>query len=329
MRPSRPVSILSALAGSAGLLAVAACGTTQPAGGDEGTGSEAASSDPVTVTDQVGREVTLEAPAERVVALEWQQVENLLTLGVEPVGVADVEGYTTWNSAEELDASTPDVGTRGEPSIDAVLAQDPDLIIVEGYDKAAADPFADSDVPVLVTTGADAEDAVGHMRETFELVAEVTGRTDEAESVLEEFDAALEDGRTALEDADLETREFVYLDAYLDGSNISIRPFGQGSLMGELGEELGLTNVWKGEVDPLYGLGSTDVEGLTAVGDAMLFYTDTESETWTTALEGNRVWDNLGFVQDDRVYPFPDGIWTFGGPRSSMQVVDAYVDLLT
>ena len=38
--------------------------------------------------------------------------------------------------------------------------------------------------------------------------------------------------------------------------------------MGELGEALGLTNAWTGEVDAAYGLGQTDIEGMTAVGDA-------------------------------------------------------------
>ena len=33
--------------------------------------------------------------------------------------------------------------------------------------------------------------------------------------------------------------------------------------MGELGEELGLTNAWTGEVDAAYGLGQTDIEGMT------------------------------------------------------------------
>ena len=28
-------------------------------------------------------------------------------------------------------------------------------------------------------------------------------------------------------------------------------------------------------------------------------------------------------------HAFPAGIWTFGGPRSAEQVLDAYVDLLT
>ena len=46
-----------------------------------------------------------------------------------PVGVADVKGYTTWVTAEKLDDDAKDVGTRGEPSVDAIVALDPDLIV--------------------------------------------------------------------------------------------------------------------------------------------------------------------------------------------------------
>ena len=35
--------------------------------------------------------------------------------------------------------------------------------------------------------------------------------------------------------------EFVYFDGWIQGGNVALRPFGQGSLMGELGEALGMT----------------------------------------------------------------------------------------
>lgn len=311
---------------AAGLILLTACGSTQPAA-DEAVDTGASDAGPITLTDATGATVELDAPAERVVVLEWQQVEDVLTLGVDPVGVADVEGYNTWNSAEDLDADTTDVGMRGEPNLDAVFSTNPDLIIMEKeYSEAVVKQLSKYDVPVLVTQGADTEDPVGNMKDTFSLIAEALGKEDEASEVLEEFDATVAEAEEQIAAADPQTTEFVYMDAWLDGSNVALRPFGQGSLVGELGEEIGLENVWKGEVDPMYGLGSTDPEGLTKVGDAHFFYTSTESTDWVKALESNRVYSNAAFVEADRVHPFPDGIWTFGGPRSSEQVIEAFVD---
>ena len=113
---------------------------------------------PVTLTDSYGRTVELDQPAERVAVLEWQQVEDVLTLCLTPVAVADAEGYSTWDTAEELPGGVADVGTRGEPNLDALFATNPDLVIVEAYtaDDEIIEQLEKYGVPVLATKGADA-----------------------------------------------------------------------------------------------------------------------------------------------------------------------------
>jgi len=340
MSTRTPLAVLLPLAA----LALTACGQTTAADGESASAEEttaasstcadvATSSEPVDLTDAYGRKVQLDQPAERVAVLEWQQTEDLLSLCVNPVAVADVEGYTTWVSAEELPADTTDVGTRGEPNLEALYATNPDLIVVEAYtaEDEILKQLAEYDVPVLATKGADAADPIGQMKDTFELIAEATGREDRADDVLAEFDAALAEGKDAIAASDAAGTEFVYFDGWIDGANVAIRPFGQGSLLGELGEELGLTNAWTGEVDPSYGLGQTDIEGMTKVGDATFFYTGTVDPAGdvNAELAKNKVWSSIPAVADDRAFAFPEGIWTFGGPSSAGQVVDAYVDLLT
>jgi iron complex transport system substrate-binding protein len=323
-------------------LAMVACGqttttTTESQGAAPKTSSTCegvqTSAGPVSLTDSYGRKVELEKPAERVAVLEWQQTEDLLTLCVNPVAVADVKGFSTWVSAEELPEGATDVGTRGEPNLEALFATNPDLIVVEAY--TAKDEIlkqlAKYDVPVLATKGADAKDPIGNMKATFELIARATGREERAGAVVTEFDAKLAEAKEAVADTDAAGTEFVYFDGWIDGANVAIRPFGQGSLMGELGEELGLKNAWTGKVDPAYGLGQTDIEGMTKVGDATFFYTGTVDPAGdvNAELAKNNVWKSIPAVADGRAYAFPEGIWTFGGPQSAGQVLDAYVGLLT
>jgi len=329
MRRSITTTFGTALA-AASLLVLSACGTSQPSAdeADDADPTTSADAGPITLTDGAGRTVELPGPATKVVSLEWQMTEDLLTLGVEPVGVADAEGYTLWDTAEPLGDSTVDVGMRGEPNYDAIFQTSPDLVITEVYgpDDAVVKQLEKYDVPVLAVLGADGADPIKQMKETFSLIAQAVGKEDEAEDVLAEFDQSVEDATAAVAEAEPETTEFVYADAYIQGSTISIRPFGQGSLVGELGESIGLTNAWDAEVDPAYGLGSTDIEGLAQVGDIHFFYTSTDSNTWLPKLEGNAVWDAAEFVKQERTTPFPEGIWTFGGPRSSQQVIEAFVE---
>lgn len=327
-------STITALAASSVLL-LSACGSTQPAADEKDSGATAGGA--ISLTDAAGRTVELEKPAERVVVLEWQQTEDVLTLGVEPVGAADVKGYNTWNTAEELDAKTKDVGTRGEPNMDAVFSTNPDLVIVEAERGAPVIKQLEKyDVPVLVTKGADTNDPIGNMKATFTLIAEALGKEDEAEDVLADFDETLAEAKADIAEAKATGTEFAFADAWLDGSNIAIRPFGQGSLVGELGEAIGLKNAWTGEVDKAYGLGQTDVEGIGAIGDAHFFFTSTDALTdaagyapWMPELEKNRIWKNAEFVKAGNVHAFPAGIWTFGGPESSEQVVEAFTEAFT
>jgi iron complex transport system substrate-binding protein len=170
------------------------------------------------------------------------------------------------------------------------------------------------------------------MLSTFDLIAEATGRTERADVVKDEFEQKLDDAKAQVADAELEGAPFVFFDGWVDGGNVSLRPFGQGSLIGELGEELGLKNAWTGEVDAAYGLGQTDIEGMTTIGDAMLLHTgttDPDSESFVEAAAKNPAWASIPAVKNDDVHAFPAGIWTFGGPRSAEQIIDAYVDVIT
>ena len=341
-RPRTPVFVLASVS-AACALTLSACGTTSTdaAAKDSTSTSEACtddssttSTDPVSVTDDTGHEIALETPAAKVVSLEWQYTEDLLSLCVDPAAVADAKGFTTWDTAEKLPEGVTDVGTRQEPNVESILSANPDLVIIEttSRDDKIVGQLEDQGIPVMAMTGADGEDPIAYMKDTFSTVAEVTGRSERADSVLSDFDAKVEESKKAIESADLETKDFVYFDGWVNGSNVALRPFGQGSLFGELGEELGLKNVWTGEVDPAYGLGQTDIEGISKVGDANFFYTgtaDPESEDYVELLKKNDIWSNIPAVKDDRTFAFPSGIWTFGGPKSSEQALDAYVDALT
>ena len=266
-------------------LALAACGSVEDsasadadaaaadadaaAADADAAGSEAAPTDggdgggAVTITDAGGEEITLDAPATEVVGLEWGPVEHLVSLGVMPVGVADVEGYTNWVQAAPLDDGVSDVGMRGEPSVDAIVALDPDLVVATTDLASNVVEQIEQAVPVLVVRGASAEAPIQQMRDNLELIAEAVGKTDEAEKLLADFDEAIAEGARRIADAGLEGREFAMADGYQEGSSVSIRMFTDGSLIGAVGEELGLVNAWTGEGDPDYGLAQTDVEGLT------------------------------------------------------------------
>lgn len=85
----------------------------------------------VTVKDQKG-EFTLDSVPQRVVALEYSYVDALSQIGVSPVGVAD-DNDKTRILQQVRDKIQPweSVGTRSQPSLEAIAALKPDLIIAD------------------------------------------------------------------------------------------------------------------------------------------------------------------------------------------------------
>ncbi|WP_405696329.1 iron-siderophore ABC transporter substrate-binding protein [Streptomyces sp. NBC_01185] len=335
------------------VLTATACGTTDVDKAAPGNSAAAApaskscaddttttSTKPVSFEDGVGRQVKLDKPAQRIAVLEWQQVEDALTLCVTPTAVSDAKGYRTWVSAEKLPDGVTDIGTREEPDLDTLYAAKPDLIVVEAFDAddETLKKLEKRGVPVMATRGADPDDPIGNMREVFSMIGEATGRTERADQVLQEFDEHLATAKKQVTNADLPTKDFVFFDGWLEGGNLTVRPYSDGALFTEIGKELGLKPAWTddvnkkhgdGGVDPAYGLAQTDVEGLTAVGDANLFYANDEGAGgYVGALAKNPIWKTLPAVEEGRAHAFPARVWGAGGPRSNEQAIDAYVDVL-
>lgn len=342
---------LIALAAGTLTLALAACGTTDvkepaaasatPASASCAKDTTATATGPVDMKDMLGREVKLDKPAQRVVVLEWQQTEDLLTLCVDPVGAASTKDYATYVTAEKLPSSTKDVGERGEPDLDTVYGLDPDLIVVEAYSKddKVLKKLEKRGVPVLATIGADAKNGqLKNMRRVFSTIAEATGRTERADAVLKDFDTHLADAKKEVAGVDLPVKDFVFFDGWIEGGNVVVRPYGKGALFTEIGEQLGLKAAWtdavnkgygSGGVDPAYGLAQTDIEGLTAVGDANLFYSDDgTADSYTKDLKKSSIWKSLPAVKDGRAVAFPAGVWGAGGPKSGEQAIDAFVKVI-
>lgn len=322
--------LLTAAVLTTAALTLTACGTTEPAADDKKT--KAAKS--VTLTDASGKKVVLNGPAKKVVGTEWHEVELLISLGVNPVGVADVKGYKTWDSAVPLKNEPKDIGTRGEPSMDTIAALKPDLIVASTDLPPAAVKQLRKVAPVVEVKSADAADPIGQMNKNLDLLAQATGTTEKAGQLKEQFQTKIDEGSKALAAAGLGGANYAFADGYVVSNQVSIRPYTSGSLIGAVNEKLGLKNAWTVEGDPGYGLGTTDVEGLTKLSDDVHFaYIGNEGDEASTPFSGvlakDKVWTSLPFVKEGNVHRLPDGVWMFGGPESMNKYIDSVVAELT
>lgn len=323
MRKFRAFIALSAAA----MVFAAGCGTTED---PKNNTAETATGAPVTVVDSRGKEVRLDAPAKRVAATEWNGVEHLVSLGVMPVGVSDIQGYGQWVSAAPVDGTAKDIGTRGEPSLDTLNSLDLDLVVVTDSLTEGALEQIEAKTPVVVIAGGDAKDPIGSMFANVDLIAKATGTETKAAQLRTEFDNKINEGKAAVEQAGAAGQPVAFSDSYVSSGTVSIRPFAKGALVPAVFERIGLTNPWTMQGDAVYGLAQADVEGLTQLPDVRYWYmaNDTFGDAYAEQLAGNAIWQKLPFVVSGKVRKLPSSLWMFGGPKSMEQYVDAAVNAL-
>lgn len=137
-----------------------------------------AKAEPVTVTDAFARAVTLARPARRVVPIFASNVETVAALGLSD-RIVGIEDYTRF-PPEVL--SRPRVGGRLGFSVDAVVAQSPDLVIVTPSRQAAhllIDPMERLGIPVIVLLARSMDEVLANIR----LVSRVAGVPEKGDAV--------------------------------------------------------------------------------------------------------------------------------------------------
>lgn len=325
---------LAALLAVGAMTALAACGTTDEPTEPAGDAGSTAAGGPVSITDDRGETVELDAPATRVVSLEWMQTEMLASLGVEPVGAADVAGYTSWvGTSVPLSTEPEDVGTRGEPSVEAIAGLEPDLIVgvTSSIPEGAMEQMARI-APIALFDGADAAEPLGYVEDTFRDIATLVGAEAAADEVVAATEQTIGDNAAAIADAGLEGAPVVFASPYAEGANVTIRMHGPRSAFQAVATEMGLASATEDPGDDAYGLSYVDVEGLTALpAETRFLYwgNDDEDDVVETTLASNPVWQSLPFVQEGHVHRAGVGIWAYGGPESLAAWSDDLVAQLT
>ncbi len=110
----------------------------------------------IAVVDDLGRQVSLSAPARRVVSLAPHVTENLFSAGAGEQVVA-VVAYSNYPAAARQLVS---VGSFGKFNVEAILAQRPDLVVAwhSGNSKERIQELIDLDLPVYVSAPKQLED---------------------------------------------------------------------------------------------------------------------------------------------------------------------------
>ncbi len=262
----------------------------------------------------------------RIVALEWVYVENLLALGIQPVGIADIKGYKNFvNIKPQLSDKVVDVGSRAEPSLEAIAKLKPDLILgVEQRHQETYNLLTSIAPTFLFNPYPSAKNAnqLDEMQQTFLKIAQTVNREDKGKSVLNEMQQTFDKAKKQLSDIKVSQNKFIL--GQLSDSGPQLRLFSDNAMAVQILNKIGLENAWKGTFD-IFGFNIVWVEALPKVEDANFIYITVDNNVYWQNLQNNPVWKGLKFVQQNRIYPIEADTWVFGGPLSAQLLVEEVV----
>lgn len=133
--------------------------------------------------DDLGRTITLSAPATRIAALSHYAVDPLIELGVPPVARGDVK-FELSDAAKELHAVS--VRHSAGPNIEQLAALETDLIIISIVHAGFIDAIEKAvGTPVAVLDPTSFDDLLAEIR----LLGRITGRAETADQIATRLNA--------------------------------------------------------------------------------------------------------------------------------------------
>jgi iron complex transport system substrate-binding protein len=265
----------------------------------------------LTLTDGLGREVTLNGLPQRIVSLAPSNTEILFAIGAGD----QVVGRDELSDFPEEAKSATDIGSAfGALNTELIVSLEPDLIL-------AAEINTPEQVKQLEDLGLTVyylknPTTLEEMYGNLELVAQMTGHTEETVTLIDSLKA-----RVAAVDekiAPLSSRPSVFYE--LDGTDPA-KPFtaGKGTFIDQLIERAGGHNI----ASDLEGYPQLSLEQVVAADPAFIILGDARYGVSPESIAERPGWENLSAVKNGQVVPFNDDLVSRPGPR----LVDALEEL--
>ena len=282
----------------AALLALAACCAM----------AESAS---VTITDMYGREVTLDAPATRIVALTAADCEILCALGCEDALV----GRGEYCDYPESILDVPVVQSGAETNIEEILALAPQVVLM-GDMAQSQEQVAQLEQNGVRVVISDANDIAGTYT-AIRMTGALMGRDEAAEALVADMQATF--------DAIAAKAEPTGRTVYFEVSPLAwgLWTAGAGTFMDELAAICGLTNAF------------ADVDGWAVISEEQVLARDPEyivtiamyfgeGETPVEEIMGREGWQGMKAVQSGSVYNADSNAVSRPGPRLRDAAIELY-----
>jgi iron complex transport system substrate-binding protein len=259
----------------------------------------------IIVTDGTGKQITLPTPAKKIISLAPANTEILFALGA---GSQIIGRDTTSDYPEQAKAITDVGGGFGELNLEAILAQNPDLIIASML-TPSEQTKALEDAGLTVFTLGNPSNFEGLYSNMLTL-AKLTGHEAEAEALVGDLRLRV----AAVEEKLSNTSQRPLVFYEIDGTDPNaVWTPGPGTFIDTLinlagGDNLGANLQGEWVQISLEELIAQD-PNLILLGDALWGGVTVES------VKARAGWEALTAVQNEQIFPFDDNLVSRPGPR--------------
>ncbi len=278
---------------------------------------------PLTVRDGLGRQVTINAPIKRPVALSLTATEVLVDIGLNPVGRPSTATHP--DAARRI----PEIGSAYRPDVEKILGLKPDVLIGSvGTTAASARQLGALPVPLIVTADSSLKDVY----DTYALLGKLTDREAYAKARLNFLQSRVKRVIAKVPANASKPKVLALLAA--GGQTFSTT---DETYIGDLLEKLGANNVAKGvpSADPRQpGFVVLSLEQIVAANpDVIIAFrpitaSGAPAPSPTATLETSPAWKNLNAVKNNRVHFLSaDPYVTAPGPRA-VETLETLIPLL-
>ncbi|MEC3882821.1 Fe(3+) dicitrate ABC transporter substrate-binding protein [Halobacillus sp. HZG1] len=264
-------------------------------------------------------ETEITGQPEKVVALEFSFVDNLASLGVSPVGIADDDdSERIIEPIREKIGDYTSVGTRKQPSLEVISSLQPDLIIADmKRHKDIYDQLSDiAPTIILPSLAADYEGIIT----SFETVSKAMGMEGKGEEVLADHQAKMEELKAQVpEDEDRTVLPAVVADSGYFAHNME-------SYTGSLLESIGLKNAIQSG-DERYN--KINLEQVVEFNPDVMFHMVAGDQTVVDEWESNDLYQGISAVENGEVHEVDRNMWSrFRGLISSEKILEDAINYL-
>ena len=187
----------------------------------------------ITVTDMIGREITLAQPATKIIVLTAADCEILYALGA---GDAVIARGEFCNYPEEA-LKVKEVASGSETNIEQLIALKPELVIMSSMAQSLeqVEALEKAGIPVMMLDAA----TIAETYTAIELIGKVSGKEKEAKALAEGMQ---QDFAELAASVDKESGKTVYFE--VSPLEFGLWTAGKGTFMDELATMLGMENAF-------------------------------------------------------------------------------------